>query len=107
MMQSKMLSAVVCLGWMAAAQTPADQAAAPAGQAAAPAAAAPAAPPPYVLGPLTFSGLVDIYYNVNLKTLSRETNLVRLFHYTASKCIVSGRLGVFLGYRDRRQEQKT
>jgi hypothetical protein len=47
-----------------------------------------------------------IYYNVNLKTVSWEANLVSLFHYTSRKCIIGWRGGISFCQYGHRLEQK-
>jgi hypothetical protein len=52
--------------------------------AAAPAPAAPAAPPTWSVGPITFSGLVDGYYNFNANHPVTGQNQLRNFDYDAN-----------------------
>src|SRR6476659_8615161 len=49
-----------------------------------PAATTAPADPPYVLGPVTFSGLVDLYYNVNFNHPASGFNGLRTFDLKAN-----------------------
>ncbi|MEO8371668.1 MAG: porin [Candidatus Solibacter sp.] len=69
------------VGWSQT--TPAASPAPPATQT--PAATAAPADPPYVLGPVTFSGLVDLYYNVNFNHPASGFNQLRNFDQKANQ----------------------